>query len=57
MVPLFRHFGHLNYTTFLAELIATFFPFSVVCARVIATFLSAFLHLLLHLTYDVRFTS
>lgn len=27
MVPLFRHFGHLNYTTFHAELIATFFPF------------------------------
>ena len=27
MVPLFRHFGHLNYTTFHAELIATFFRF------------------------------
>ena len=24
MVPLFRHFGHLNYTTFHADLIATF---------------------------------
>ncbi len=27
MVPLFRHFGHLNYTIFRAELIATFFAF------------------------------
>ena len=27
MVPLFRHFGHLNYTIFRAELIATHFPF------------------------------
>ena len=27
MVPLFRHFGHLDYTTFRAELIATLFRF------------------------------
>ena len=40
MVPLFRHFGHHNYTLFHAELIATFSP--------------AFLHLLLHLTANTR---
>ena len=87
MVPLFRHFGHLDYTItarlwyncptrtefargermcedilmynkrfafiiphFVQNLLQHFFDFSGVCARVIATFLTGFLHLLLHLT-------
>ena len=37
------------------NLLQHFFPFSVVCAWVVATFLSAFLHLLLHLTLGEYF--